>query len=432
MIAKALLLVCIAAMSLSAALTLTSAPAYAAGESTPAPLPEKYVTSTPPQTVPSLTTAVEIEKPAAISGSGDMVISPIYRGAGGTSSYIRLANPTSTAATYTIRLEGTPSGNLYGTATYSVPAFSSPQYIFSEIETKAGVVGLQGSDTGYSLYLKSTNAQSGYQHVIYNSVNSFFENLSICTWNSATNYTALNKTLVNVHTSVFANNYPASVSINNFDSNTGFYTVVIYDAATGVSKGTYSFSVSPNSNYQLPMSYFEGNIGWVPSATQFHANLVFEAINGTTYSLVVGQVIINNGLGAAINMSQICGVNSGATPTVVVVAPPTEPTAYCGTWRPWATSPFPYNIMTYTFSVSVGTSGKLKGLMYSQYTPTSLIDANGWSGTVTGSTFVASDTNVAVYPLTVSGTIQNGTLSGTILSKTFGSSPLTLTTSGCN
>ena len=426
--AKAFLFVCIAGMSLSAALTLTSAPAYAAGESTPAPLPEKYVTSTPPQTVPSLTTAVEIEKPAAISGSGDMVISPIYRGAGGTSSYIRLANPTSTAATYTIRLVGTPSGNLYGTATYSVPAFASPQYSFSEIQTKAGVVGLQGSDTEYSLYLKSTNAQSGYQHVIYNSVNTFFENLSICTWNSATNYSALNKTLVNVHTSLFANNYPASVSINNFDSNTGFYTVTIYDAATGVSKGTYSFSVSPNSNYQISMSYFEGKIGWVPSATQFHANLVFEAINGTTYSLVVGQGIINNGLGAAINMSQICGVNSGATPTVVVVAPPTEPTAYCGTVTG---TTYPYSLISIDLTASVAPNGKLRGTFFGYQSLLGIYAVGSLTGAVTGSNFVATTVPVAgLLGGSALGTISGGIMTGTVV--VGGAIPGTLSASTSN
>jgi hypothetical protein len=282
-------------------------------------LPSQYKTAAPIIDIPAagLGTKSPVEKPATVSGTSDIIVAPIFaNGSDGNVSFIRLANPVNTAATYSIKVVGTPSGNLYGTASYSVPAFASPQYSYSDVLAAAGVTGPQGADVGYSFYMHSTNAYSGYQHVIYNNSNKFFENMSLCEWGSSLNYSVINQVLTNIHTTQLAN-YPSTIFVHNYSAASATYTVNVYEAKTGSSKGTTQITVDPNSSYAVPFSYFQDQVHWTPSSSELHANLIFLAPNGGNFNIVVGQAIYNNALQAYVNMSQICSVNAGSNVQVV-------------------------------------------------------------------------------------------------------------------
>jgi len=298
-------------------LLCTIASAVHAQNETTALLPDQYRTSASIDLMASEPRT--IERASAVSGTDDFIVAPIF-GSGTSTSFLRLANPTSLSANYTIRVVGSPSGNLYGTAIYSVPAYASPQYAYSQILTAASTTAPQGSDDSYSFYVRSSNTQSGFQHVLYNDTNKFFENVSVCTWGAATNYTALNRAVVNAHTTTLAA-YPTVILIHNYAATSGNYRLSVYESSTGTPKGTYDFSVVANGTYATPVSFFQTQVGWQPTSSDRHANFVFEATGSTTYSLTVGQAITNDALGAVINMSQICGLNSGAVASSVVVIP---------------------------------------------------------------------------------------------------------------
>ena len=101
------------------------------------------------------------------------MVSPTYTGANGSTSYLRLFNGNqSAAATFTIVVVGTCTGNTYGTANISVPSDASPQFPLSTILTLAGAGALSGCDSnsgdGYALYIQSTEPTAGYEHVTFN------------------------------------------------------------------------------------------------------------------------------------------------------------------------------------------------------------------------------------------------------------------------
>ncbi len=244
------------------------------------------------------------------------IVAPTFTGSNGTTSYLRLVNNGGeatgvfVATTYTIKVVGSPSGVVYGTATFTVPANASVQYSISEILTGAGVAGLTGGDTAYSLYIQDPDKGTGFMHVIYNGANGFFENLSACQ-----NYVAADskrKFLFNMHTSVLAS-YPTTIYMHNYSPTAVTYMVTVSDARTGTSIGSVNVQAAGNETVSKPMSYFEQQLGWTPNANQQHANLSFQAVGLTVAPILVEGVIFNQLLSASINMSAICSINDIVT-----------------------------------------------------------------------------------------------------------------------
>src|SRR3954464_14757463 len=89
-----------------------------------------------------------VERPAAIDAAAGQfaVVAPIFTGAGGVTSYLRLvnnggsdSNTQFSATTYSVTVVASPSGTTLGAASIQVAAHASPQYAISEILTLAGI-----------------------------------------------------------------------------------------------------------------------------------------------------------------------------------------------------------------------------------------------------------------------------------------------------
>jgi hypothetical protein len=253
-----------------------------------------------------------LETGKAVNGSLYAVVAPTYNGTGGTSSYLRLFNGGSVAATFSVNVVGSPSGNSYGVATFQVPVRGAPQYAMSEVLTAAGAGELSGGDTTYSLYIQSSESTAGYQHVTYNSVNQFFENSSSCTYalNQTIKSVANSIVLTNIHTSLFPT-YPSQIEIHNYWNAPVNYTVTVIEARTGVIKGQTTLSLGANTTSIQPFTYYQNAVGWTPGGGELHANLVVTDPSGVYPAVTVGQSIINQTVSSAlVNMSTACAVNA--------------------------------------------------------------------------------------------------------------------------
>ncbi|MSO72608.1 MAG: hypothetical protein EXQ84_03225 [Rhodospirillaceae bacterium] len=259
-------------------------------------------------------TAAAVEKPQAVNGALYAVIAPTYNGTGGTNSYIRLFNGGAATATFSVTVQGSPSGNTYGTrgTLIQVPTRAAPQYILSSILSLAGAGALTGGDVSYSLYLQSVEPTAGYQHVIFNGVNRFFENVSSCTYllNQTIRSVVNSVVLTNVHTQVIAA-YPSQIEIHNYLNATTTYTATVIEAGTGTIKGQFNIPIAANASYAMPFSFFASSVGWTPVGAEQHANIVLTNPNGALPAIVMGQSIVSQDFqGALISMSTACAVNA--------------------------------------------------------------------------------------------------------------------------
>lgn len=250
------------------------------------------------------------EHASALNGELFAIIAPTYNDPSGTTSYLRLYNANVQPSTYSITVVGSPSARVYGTANVSVPPLASPQYTLAQILSLTKSSALVGGDTSYSLYLQNPDDTAAYQHVTYNTANGFFENASVCRalLNQHEIPTFQRVSVPNVHTSVLAG-YPSQVVIHNYWDAPITYRLTVTDSATGTQVGTMTLPMGINSTVTLPFSAIEQQIGWKPTASQFHANVLVTEVGNGYAPAIIGQNIRNQGLGADINMSLVCAIN---------------------------------------------------------------------------------------------------------------------------
>ena len=265
----------------------------------------------PANGAPAASTAAAFEKPQAVNGVLYAVIAPTYNGTGGTSSYIRLFNGGAATATFSITAVGSPSGTTKGSGTLQVPTRASIQFTMADVLTATAAAAL-GSDTSYSFYLQSTEPTAGYQHVTFNTVNLFFENISSCKY--ALNHTIQSvvnsQVLINIHTSLLPT-YPSQIQIHNFYNAPVTYTATVIESRSGNIKGTRPVTIAANATYIGPFSDFETAVGWTPVGAELHANLVITDPAGVAPNVQLSQLIINQSVqNALVNMSPSCAVNA--------------------------------------------------------------------------------------------------------------------------
>ena len=258
-------------------------------------------------TISSATSTVTIApSKTALTLDNYYVIAPTFSGT--DLSFVRLANSNAAAHSITVKVVGSPSGALYGTTEYSVPSNASPQLSVNDIVTKANAGALRTGDTSYSLYL-SQEAGMAYQHVVWSSVTGFFENMTACTApNTAVNISAQNRQALNVHTSTLTD-YPAYISIHNAYAQAQTYVATLYDATTGTRLGAASLQVAANATVTQPMTYFQTQAGFSPTASQFHVNMYFSTTDASTLGSfygVVNHYILNRKLNNYTNMTSLC------------------------------------------------------------------------------------------------------------------------------
>lgn len=276
---------------------------------------------TPPDTAdaPAISELVRLEDSgernfegaSSVNGTQYTVVTPVFLGADNNFSFIRFPNGGSTTATVNMTVIGSPSAQSYGTATTTVAPLASPQFSIDQIFEAIGISGLQFGDDSLSIYLQSPQGGNliAFQHVVWNSITGFFENASVCTYRTDIEYTALNRILVNVHTSTISA-YPGIVSLHNYANFPVTYRADVYDARDGVYLGSVNFNMTANHTLSVNFSDIESVLNFTPASNQFHANILFVAQNtGGAYYGLAAQGINNLQLAAYTNMSVACGIN---------------------------------------------------------------------------------------------------------------------------
>lgn len=208
---------------------------------------------------------------------------------------------------------GSPSGQVYGTGQVQVASKASTQFPLVTILTAAHAGPLSNGDTSYALYMQDPDALLSFQHAVYNATNGDFYNASLCHFDSATDYTALNSFLTNVHTSAFAA-YPSQIYVHNYGTSAATYDVSIYDATTGNKIGTVPLLIAANATYSAAFTWYQQQLNWSPTSTQPYVNMAFSPRSPATFQIEVGDTIFNQRTSTYVNMTQRCGFipSSGA------------------------------------------------------------------------------------------------------------------------
>jgi hypothetical protein len=84
------------------------------------------------------------------------------------------------------------------------------------------------------------------------------------------------------------------------------------EGATGVVKGQTTVTVGPNATSSWPMEQLQQMVGWAPSSSELHANIIVTDTTGSAPAEVVSQQIVTP-LGGNIDMSEACAVNPPQT-----------------------------------------------------------------------------------------------------------------------
>ena len=338
----------------------------------------------------------------AIDGSLYGVIGPTFSGT--LNSYIRLFNGGGAASTFNITLVGSPSGRTYGTAAVSIPKNASPQYSLASIVSLANAAALNGGDKSYSMYIKNSEIASGFQHVTYDSFTGFFENVNAC------RYTFNNpNVLINVHSSLFAANYPSVVELHNYYSAATTYSLTVVDGVTGATLGSMNQNVGANATVELSILTIEQAIGFAPTANQQHLNIFVTNPSGGEAKQIASHLVNNVPLHAALNLTTICAINAqSSSPTApVVVQQPSSKTIVLDklniNGHDYANVTVSYSEITSAFHGWMGSSG-----YGNTYSPGSNL-LRIRSATIDG----AALTEIALYPSKLSIAAPDGAIGAT-------------------
>ncbi|MDX2145420.1 MAG: hypothetical protein SFV19_18855 [Rhodospirillaceae bacterium] len=253
------------------------------------------------------------DKPDVVNATLMTPIAPTYNGEGGNLSFMRFFNTNSGAAsTFNVMIVGSPSGNAYGnTTTFTVPANASHQRNLTEILTQAGAGPLIGGDTNYTLYIRNSDGFSAFQHVIYNSVNGFFENATICQFFSGAQHTRVVPVVANMHTSRIAQ-YPSEITVHNYTNVARAYTASVFDSVSGATLGDVTLNVGANTTARLTTASIEQQLNFTPNAQQFHMNVKLGNAGSTLeLTALIGHNVLNNAFnGTFLNLTQLCRVKT--------------------------------------------------------------------------------------------------------------------------
>jgi hypothetical protein len=196
---------------------LFASPLLAAEDRLPPPFSDEYLVSRAPpefglnpppgsqyESEGQVSQSPAIEKRQSIDGTTYTPITPIYTGQNNNVSYIRFINGgfTNNSVTH-VTFVGATTGTIYGSVLdVTASPSSSPQFSYAQLFNAAHVPNPTIGNEGVTMYLKNGDPYSGFQHVIFNSVSGFFENVSNCLWLNGSNYHPLNQRVTNVHTTV--------------------------------------------------------------------------------------------------------------------------------------------------------------------------------------------------------------------------------------
>jgi hypothetical protein len=166
----------------------------------------------------------------------------------------------------------------------------------SNIEITAGIN--VGNIVAYSARITSTFSGL-FQHVAWNVLGEGLTNLSGCSTGLSDNTT----TAINVHSSVINASYPSYLVVHSVSAETSTIAADVFDAETGVRVGGVVFTNVPSyATGVLDIALLESRMGYVPSPTQYHYNVV---LTGNTAAYITHQVD-NVSAGMITNMTGAC------------------------------------------------------------------------------------------------------------------------------
>ena len=151
----------------------------------------------------------------------------------------------------------------------------------------------------YSIAIQTTMT-GAFQHVLWHPGDGSLTNLSTCDGGPS----SLGQTLMNVHSSQLAADYPSTIAIFNTGSSAAFATLGIYNATTGTRLATYNTaSIPANGQLALAATTLEAATG-LGSGTLFH--YIIKIQNQFTGYL---QHLVNNSRsGVTTDMTAVCSL----------------------------------------------------------------------------------------------------------------------------
>ena len=259
---------------------------------------------------PSAGYAAPDVRPAAIAGEYS-VLPNVTPGYAGNLSYVRFANLNDTKSVVTsVRIIGNTTGTDYGTAIVTSPARSSPQFSAKDLLASAGGSALDPKDEFLTLYLQSTEFLSAVQHVYFNNDTGFFENMSVCGYESGLTYTPLTAALTNVHSSLLSANYPSVVQVLNRRAATVTVRLRVYEGGTGAYLGPIEIQAAANTAYTLSSADIEKAVNYTPSSTGYHLNLFLEGDLASSSGIVLSHTVRNlRFFGTMLNLTVLCSID---------------------------------------------------------------------------------------------------------------------------
>lgn len=256
---------------------------------------------------------------SAIDGTNSGVAMPLLESSAahnGNLSFLRFRNDANQPATFTVRVVGSPSGVDYtdGRAyTITVPPGAAPQKSLVDIEAAVGQsIMTRAGDSYTTAYVQSDQPNGSIQHVMFNPVTGYFENLSICRAGAALDASGVNRFLGNVHTSRLAG-YRSTIYIHNPEGTSRTVRGRVHDAVTGVQLGTFARTLRGNEIVEITMPTLEPQIGFVPSTSQVHVNIRFETADALPLTALFGHFVRQISSNADFNLTTACalGASSG-------------------------------------------------------------------------------------------------------------------------
>ncbi len=263
------------------------------------------------QAKPTATAAEGVERSQAIISGNWTVIPNTTPGALGNISFVRFPNANTLAtATYTVRLIGDDTGRDYGTAIIDVPARASPQYSLQDLLSIARGGSFDPNDQNVSLYVRSSHYNTGYQHVYYNSVSDFFENMSVCSYKSGYDYLSLMSGVVNLHTELLSSRFPGLVTIHNENPFSTTIRARIHESQTGRYRGLLTFTALGNSTYVFTTDEILDELGLYLGGSVYHYNFIFDGDPTNPPNVLLSHVVTNNRVASSVlNLTTICSID---------------------------------------------------------------------------------------------------------------------------
>jgi virginiamycin B lyase len=211
-------------------------------------------------------------------------------------SFLRFYNSGSSAGTVAVDLIDNGSGATLTTWTSpSIDVGAASQVFIGTIEGN-----LPNSSKPSTYSVRVSPQMTGFvQHALWRPSDGTLTNLSTCDINVTTSVSAL----INVHSSLLADNYPSSIVIHNTGSGAASASLGIYDARNGTRLGTYTtVSIAAGGHSIVPITSMEASTGVSPGSAIYHYVIKVEGI----FSGYIQHLVNNKQAGVTSDMSAMC------------------------------------------------------------------------------------------------------------------------------